>query len=347
MLARSRQVTLSNGIQLSTPLLIPSLSSSALEPIPTGSSSKAITTMTPSSMLHSENLVASIEESLLVSAYDIMHGLLADSGSFVESFGQSRYAQPRVLVIDSGWYEKNGRPPGSPFIDTSEGPLPWDEDNYTSTIDSLDRDMKPVVVSWDHVGSYGEQITRAQAFFADRGHLGSILLLKPSPGSRFHNLDKMSGEELKNLQVFDLIGVTEREIGESILDRLVNVSRLRKHLERAGVDSPIHVFGGLDPLMTPLYFAAGAEVFDGLGWLRYAYREGVAMHRMAGSILDREIRGRSFASQLSVPLQNLNAMNTLTDDMRRFTLRGGDWNVYARGENLRPIFENVLARLEG
>ena len=77
---------------------------------------------------------------------------------------------------------------------------------------------------------------------------------------------------LRLLRTFDIVGVTEREIGESIHDRLVNIARLRKSLNAAEVTIPIHVFGGLDPLLTPLYFAAGAEIFDGLGWLRYAYQ---------------------------------------------------------------------------
>jgi hypothetical protein len=34
-------------------------------------------------------------------------------------------------------------------------------------------------------------------------------------------------------------------------------------LDEAGVKSPIHVFGALDPLTVCLYFVAGAEVFDG------------------------------------------------------------------------------------
>ena len=115
-------------------------------------------------------------------------------------------------------------------------------------------------------------------------------LLKPPEGSDFHNLDPLSAENVALLRAFDIIGVTEREIGESIHDRLVNIARLRQSLDAAEVTSPIHVFGGLDPVFTPLYFAAGAEIFDGLGWLRYAYRDGVAMHRAAGGLLSGNVK---------------------------------------------------------
>ena len=347
MLVQSRQITLRNNTELSTPLLIPSLSSGALGPMPFQSSPGKDPEMTPCSLVHSQNLIGGIEESLLVSAYDINHGLLADGDAFRAGFGQSRYAQPRVLVIDSGWYEKNGSPQGSPFaVDLGE-PRPWEEANYACVIDGLDEDVNPIVVSWDHHGPYEEQIQRAQGFFGGRAHVASILLLKPPSDSRFHHFERLSGEQIANLRAFDVIGITEREVGESILDRIVNIAKLRQLFESSGVSCPIHIFGGLDPLFTPLYFAAGAEMFDGLGWLRYAYRDGVAMHWSAGTLLDQQITKRFFQAQLSVSLQNLDQINLLSEDMRRFVHRQGDWDVFTRGATLRPIFESLQDRIGG
>ena len=207
------------------------------------------------SIVHSKTLISGIEESLLISAYDIKYAFLEDVDAFTTGFKDSRYAQPRVLVIDSGWYEKNGSPPGSPFaVDVGE-PRPWEETDYECLIDGLDGDVCPIVVSWDHTGPYEEQIERAQSFFGSRLHLASVLLLKPPSAARFHRFNKLSGEQVANLRTFDIIGVTERELGESILDRLVNISKLRKLLNAEGISRPIHIFGGLDPLVTPLYFA--------------------------------------------------------------------------------------------
>ena len=346
MLARSRHITLRNAVEFSTPLLIPSLSSGALGLMLFQDSPKKTPEMTPCSIVHSRTLIGGIEESLLISAYDIKYGLLEDMDAFRSGFRNSRYAQPRVLVIDSGWYEKIGSPPGSPFaVDVGE-PQPWEKADYAYVIDGLDEDACPIVVSWDHTGPYEEQIQRAQDFFGGRGHLVSVLLLKPPSGSRFHHFDKLSGEHVANLRAFDIIGVTERELGESILDRLVNTSKLRELLDAKGVSHPIHIFGGLDPLITPLYFAAGAEIFDGLGWLRYAYREGVAMHWTVGTLLDKQIKKRSAQAQHWVSLQNLDEINLLSEDMRRFLHRKGDWGVFSRGESLKPIFESLQERLE-
>ena len=302
--------------------------------------------MTSCSIVHSQSLLGGIEESLLVSAYDIGHDLLADSDAFTSGFHHSRYAQLGVLIVDSGWYEKNGGPPAGQFSVGVGEPRPWDESDYRSTIDNLDGDLRSIVVSWDYTGPYTVQIELAQDFFGNRASLGSDLLLKPPSGSRFHHFDRLSDADASNLRAFDVIGVTERELGDSLLERLLTIARLRRQLDEVEVESPIHVFGGLDPLHTPLYFAAGAELFDGLGWLRYAYREGVAMNRDAAALLDRQINKRWMQALHSVSLQNLDELSRLTDDLRRFVHANGDWSALGRGSHLKPIFESLQERLE-
>lgn len=345
MLARSRQLTLSNDLEISTPLLIPGLSSRALGPMPFQGSPGSDPEMTTCSIVHSESLVHGIDESLLVSAYDIHHGLLVESAAFSSGFEQSRYSQPRVLMVDSGWYEKNGAPPAGQFAGDLKKPLPWEETDYELTIDGFDRALRPIVVSWDHAGTYDEQISHAQAFFGARTTVASTLLLKPPSGLRFHRLEKLSDEDVARLRAFDIIGVTDREIGESVLDRLVAIAQLRQKLNSVQVSSPVHVFGGLDPLHTPLYFAAGAEVFDGIGWVRYAYREGIAMNRDAAALLDRQITKRWMQTLNSVSLDNLDQLRRLKDDLRRFAHKG-DWSVLCRGSQLKPIFESLQERME-
>ena len=299
------------------------------------------------SKIHSGNLTRELEESLLVSAYDIGHGLLEGVHAFRMGFKQSDYARPRLLVIDSGGYEKQGIASGSPFAESAGGPFPWEESDYVRVIDSLDREAAPAVVNWDSREPYAEQIQRARDFFDNREHLGSVFLLKPPGGSVYHNLDPLSAENVALLGTFDIVGVTEREIGESIHDRLVNIARLRKSLDAAEVTIPIHVFGGLDPLLTPLYFAAGAEIFDGLGWLRYAYREGVAMHRSAGGLLSGNVKERPLSAEFTVWRQNLREIRQLSENMRQFAEHGSDWDVYGHhSESLRAVIESLQKELE-
>jgi len=323
------------------------MSSLALAPLPLGSTPEGEPKWLHYSEIHSDLLTRDLEESLLVSAYDIEHGLLKGTHAFRMGFRQSDYAKPRLLIIDSGGYENKGSPSGSPFGGSAGGPFPWEESDYVRVIDSLDREAVPAVVNWDSREPYDEQILRAQDFFGSRKHLGSVFLLKPPKGSEFHNLDLLSAEDVAALGTFDIVGVTEREIGESIHDRLVNIARLRKSLEAGEVTTPMHVFGGLDPLFTPLYFAAGAEIFDGLGWLRYAYREGVAMHRATGGLLSGGAKERPLSAEFTVWRQNLSAIRQLSVYMGQFARHERDWDVFGHhSECLRAVIESMQKKLE-
>ena len=192
MLAQSRDIILGNGVTVSTPLLIPSPSSSALGLLPFEADHGKAPDLTACSVLHSRGLVGAIEESLLISAYDIKYEFLAEPEAFRTNFRHSPYAQPRVLVIDNGWYEKNGIPLGSPFGADMSGPLAWEEHDFISIVDNFDKDIHPLVVNWDYNGAYEEQISRAQSFFGARPHP------KGAPMIRGHSLANVS--EGKNLQ---------------------------------------------------------------------------------------------------------------------------------------------------
>jgi hypothetical protein len=297
--------------------------------------------------VHSDTLTNAIDEALLISAYDIRHGLIADSETLKSGFADSRYAKPLVLIIDSGWYEKR-EPLGGPFVEGLEDAKPWEETDYEMTIDELDEELRAIVVSWDHSGSYGEQIDRAQDFFGARQRFASTILLKPPGESRFHDLRKLSGEDVANLRAFEIVGLTEKELADTFLHRLETLARLRRLLDAEEVQAPIHVFGGLDPLITPLYFAAGGEVFDGLGWLRYAYREGVAMSRETATILDGQVSKRWFQALTSVSLQNLDFMRNLTDELRVFAHSRGDWSkISTRGAVFKPIYGRLDEKVGG
>ncbi len=297
--------------------------------------------------MHSELLIDSVEESFLISAYDIHHDLLADSSAFRYGFKDSRYSKPkpRLLFIDSGGYEKEGSSPDKQFGENQYESLEWEKAEYRRTIENLDEDIRPIVVSWDNCGSYTEQIASGQAFFGDRNSIASTMLLKPPRDYGMHDLGALSGEDFANLGDFDIIGITEKEIGESVLERLVNIAQLRQRLNEAEVKAPIHIFGGLDTLYTPLYFAAGGELFDGLGWLRYVYREGVAMHRDSAALLDNEINRPRIPALQSVCLQNLAELRRLSDDLRSFAREDCNWDRISRGDVLEPIFQALQENL--
>src|SRR3712207_4761631 len=121
------------------------------------------------------------------------------------------------------------------------------------------------------------------------------MIRRPPRSTLFPYTTLFRSEDFANLGGFDIVGIAEKELGRDPLERLRTVARFRKRLDEAKISAPIHIWGGLDPVMTPLYFFAGAEIFDGVSWLRYAYRNGVAINRDSHSILS-ETMGISASS---------------------------------------------------
>ena len=79
---------------------------------------------------------------------------------------------------------------------------------------------------------------------------------------------------------FHILGITEKELGDSMIERMDNIARIRLALDDAGLQRvAMHIFGGLDPITVSLYFLAGAEIFDGLTWLRFGFNGGAALYR--------------------------------------------------------------------
>lgn len=130
-----------------------------------------------------------------------------------------------------------------------------------------------------------DQIARASRLQSRLPGVPVELLIKPehsdAPVVPFEDLIRRAAE----LRPFAAIGITEKESGSSFLQRLENIARLRIALDHAEVSAPIHIFGSLDALTTPLYYLAGAEIFDGLTWLRFGYHEGETIYSQNYSVL--------------------------------------------------------------
>jgi hypothetical protein len=345
LLARSRRIELA-GAELETPVLVPAISSKALGPIELSQGPNKKPQLVAASNVHTEFLIHSISEAVLISAFDIHHHFVASAGAFQKGFQSSVYAGVKVIFIDSGWYEKSvGLTSGLWYYEVGDQPLGFQQQDYIAVIDSLDAHVAAVIVSWDSPGSYVDQIKAAQDFFGARRRFSSDVLLKPLRTRRYHDFNELSGADAARLKAFDVVGVTEKELGDSLLSRLSSLAQLRSRMDGAKVTAPIHVFGGLDPLFTPLYFAAGAEIFDGLSWLRYAFRDGLSVAHDNARLLDRSY-AKSFKDSVShVQLSNLGVLEQMAQELKVFADKDGDWSKVRRGEDLRPVFEALEARL--
>lgn len=276
-------------LDISTPLLVPSFSSRGF----------------PEAATIQRNIAAYLPAAVLISCYDLHYGLIDfDDVS-------------NVVFLDSGGYE------ASPFPDIPADQPPsaaaqaWDRERYLATLRNA-RDLSTsIIVSYDNPGlSIIDQVNHSTADFLEFDSAATDLLLKPS------NADVVDLNEVErnitSLDSFDILGVTEDELGGTIAERLRNVASLRDSLSKHGMTMPIHIFGCLDPASAWLYFLCGADIFDGLSWLRYAFTENNALYRNTWAILegefhlaDRDLAYRSY-------LRNIEILGVLQRKMGRY-----------------------------
>ncbi len=177
-----------------------------------------------------------------------------------------------VVILDSGLYEtKKG------WIDSGDRHTPssapdWTREQYHEVVNSIGEGGNTMLINFDHIGALEDQIERASEDFSLAHHTASDFLVKPTDSAELVNIPKLS-QHLDALKQFDAIGITARESGDSFLKKCRSIVMLRDMLNDAGLNTPIHVFGAINPYEVLTYFFCGADIFDGLNWLRLAFRE--------------------------------------------------------------------------
>lgn len=265
----------------------------------------------------------SLTQSALFSAYDLYYGLLPRAFDHLD--------KPEVVFLDSGGYEASREYDEGQVLRPTYRHRRWSESHLRKLVGRLPRHLHLVIVSHDKRGSVQHQAASAAKFF-DRypQHVHNFLIKPRLTKDREVNVEHII-DSAQFLSRFDLIGVTEKELGNSLLNRLVAVNRLRCGLDSAGVSAPVHVFGSLDPMTVPLYFAAGAEVFDGLSWLRYYYHDGLTVYRDHAGVLspNRGVQSRWDNVRAYAISENLACIRQLELDLRSFTMKN-DCSVFGR-----------------
>ena len=142
----------------------------------------------------------------------------------------------------------------------------WEENLLIEIYNSLPSDGSFVLVSYDLTGQpIIEQIETSAKLLSNyrTNNLCTMLLKCEQANQRYIDIQSIL-RHINELGRFDIVGLTEKELGKSLLDRMYNIARIRQELDRCGINSPIHIFGSLDPVTSILYFLSGAEIFDGL-----------------------------------------------------------------------------------
>jgi hypothetical protein len=339
MLARKSVLTLPSGKSVETPLVVPSVSSKG--------SGRSGPDERPGSFEQIEVFEATLPAlrppvGLLVSSYDLHYGFIPQ-----ERFRNVARSFPvDLLLVDSGSYETLPFEGDPPYLQDKRS-LPWDEWMFESTIKDLQSAGDIALISFDKRDTYESQIEAALQFFGRYPGVVSDVLLKPPPSvdpneATFHDLEALA-PFASALNAFEIIGVTEKELEPTPLGRLATLAHLRELLDSAGVKRPIHVFGGLDPLWTPLYVAAGAEIIDGLSWWRYAFDDGIASYPDVAILRDAALMDEPFETGRAIVRQtNLEALAQLTDDVNAYIETGGEWAHFPRRETLERTYNAMI-----
>ena len=295
----------SSGTSLRTPLLVPSFSSKAFGFGHDGQ---------PEIRRVLDASREFITKTCLISAYDVYYNYIPapeDLGVTVD-----------LIFLDSGGYEVSEDRDLSAVDKPVHRPRDWDLQKLGAVAGRWPGAMPAVFVSYDHSNERNpvpEQMRSAKEFlhrYPD--HLHSFLLKPQSPQELTlePTLQALS-EHIGDLAEFQLLGLTEKELGFSVLERMVRIARLRQVLDAAGLSIPIHVFGALDPLSVALYFVAGAEVFDGLTWVRYAYNSGLCVYVQNNAALNYGIEIQSDELRVRTIVDNLRYLEQLERSLRR------------------------------
>ncbi|MGY6649574.1 hypothetical protein [Wenyingzhuangia sp. IMCC45574] len=324
------------GVDVRTPLLVPSYSSKGFA-IHDGKS-ELCNTM--------EFAKEFIYESQLISAYDVYHNHMPN----IDSINSTQ-----ITIIDSGGYETSNNFDLSETRKYDRGTKEWTQDLLEEFISNW-TDLHPaIIVSYDNVDlkiPFKDQVHSAKIFFEDKKQFLSDFLIKPTNAdSIFVDIDEII-ENIELLEGFDIIGITEKELGGAFFERMKNIYILRAKLDEIGISSPIHIFGALDPLSVILYFIFGAEVFDGLSWLKYDYYNCCASYMNNSTVLknfenifvsDNEIRLESIKDNI----YKLESLKELLIDF----VREKKYNVFddiggeGFGNKIEKIVENVLKKI--
>lgn len=305
-----------------TPILVPSFSSKGIKDI---------------GQVHTYYKEYLLDASL-VSAFDLHY----------ENILNDNLYESEILFVDSGGYERDKEHDMSDIYGNEYIPNVWNRELYYAQIKRIEPITRTVLVNYDYVERFSlfEQIDKANENFASFPHFASDFLCKPISESSL-NLDINDYcESIQKVFSFSILGFTEKELGSSVLERCTNIFKIREALYQEGLDTPIHIFGCLDPLNIMVYFLSGADIFDGLSWLRYSFYNGVPTYFNSFSIegglwncKDTEVKALSI-------MENLKHLNKLKSRMIEFT-KTNDW--YALGLEEKHLLEiqKIIKTIQG
>ena len=191
------------------------------------------------------------------------------------------------------------------------------------------------------MGSFDKQLTEAVSLSKEFPNaVINFIIKKCFPFE--HLLDKI--DQTKNsLQSIQIIGITEKELGNTVRDRLKNLIQIKKRLISSGWNGSIHIFGGLEPNLAKLYYIAGADIFDGLSWQRMFYRNNASLYNPESffiSLPEHENKFLMMVDNLSILQEVSNNLSTLFD-MRTTKMNLLESNLFSEGMTIKELLDRM------
>lgn len=293
------QVRIISVVDVCTPLLIPSFSSRGFPEL------KDIYTQT-------QDFIIDVS---LVSAYDLYYQFL-----------EKNIYSSDLIFIDSGGYETQPIKSTHNLDDiyvckNTDSINNWNLDLHRTILNKLQPNSQLVFISyddWDNPQPTSYQIKLSLDFFAEYPEAASDFLYKPeTKESSYINVTELLNH-VNKLASFSILGITEKELGDSIIERCRNLLIIRSVLNDNELQIPIHILGCLDPSLIIAYFLCGSDIFDGLAWLRYVFTEGMAFYPSTATLLQQNWNCSERDLSIINRIQNLQELESLSKAMKKF-----------------------------
>jgi hypothetical protein len=271
----------------------------------------------------------------LLSLYDLHYTLQDPAVILAPEFTTT------ARFLDSGVYESEGladtvgnqNQAGQPF---------WSQELYVESARTFAHSGDVIVSFDDRSLSIDDQIAQGLSLFERIEQQGMTrdLLLHPNGASPERVADAIA----RLAPAIEVVGLTEKDIGFPWFIAASYIHQLRITLDDVlGRYVPIHIFGCFDPQTIAYLFFAGADIFDGLAWMRYYFHNGHTYY-------SREFEYKAPPEQLLKPWDaaknllghNVEELERLRTDLRYAVLTREVSRFEECLENLK-IFESTTA----
>lgn len=247
-----------------------------------------------------------VSNSYLVSAYDIFYGLMPQN--------PNNWPYADYLFIDSGGYETSEAYDLSERNKFNYNVAAWDVDKMKQvyrTVTSCPKFSSATIIlsSYDLIGSFHEQLDAALKLAKEFPDSLVNFIIKPA--FSFEQLLEHIKENIEILHQIPVLGLTEKELGNTVQTRLLNLISLKQVLFSLNWTGKIHIFGGLEPNLSTLYYFAGADIFDGLSWQKMRYQTNSTLWDPFSFNISRD----EFENKLYMMVDNLSVLSDLSSDL--------------------------------